>query len=155
HPVSITNRTSRRREPEGAVVRLAIVITGESESGRRPQDQNCWGQGPIKQGKSRVGAVGTQTGGVKGREVGINEVVRVHQRRPGGVDDEGRQHRHRQRRLYPPGILAQGRDLLVKPPCPRCWYRSHLFTHVDYPSSLRALFLGVLLTTLFVQIIAV
>ena len=98
--VGVGHRAGRRRQPEGAVVGLAVVVAGEAEAEREDQDQQrrrVVPEGQRPEGvAARHAAVG-DAGGVEGRDqvpvqVRPGVVVLADEGRPGRVDDEGDQH---------------------------------------------------------------
>src|SRR5829696_2733267 len=100
----------RRRQPERPVVRLAVVVAGQPEPERERQHQQRRGQSPpvAEDRPGRLLAVAGQTGRVERRQVRVGPVVAVGEGHPGAVDDEQAQDRHRDQRLQPPPVLAQG-----------------------------------------------
>ena len=114
--VGVGHAAGRRRQPEGPVVGLAVVVAGEAEAEREDEDQQrrrVVPEGQRPEGvAARHAAVG-DAGRVEGRDqvpvqVGPGVVVLPHEGGPRRVDDEGQQDRRRDRRLDPPAVLAQG-----------------------------------------------
>ena len=115
--VRVGHGAGRRRPPEGAVVGLAVVVAGEPEAEGEDQDEQ--GRRVVPEGQRPEGvAAGHAAVGdarrIEGRdqvpvEPDAGVVVLADEGGPGGVDDEGGQHRDGDDRLHPPGVLAQGR----------------------------------------------
>src|SRR5579883_449085 len=97
--------------PEGLVVGAAVVVAGQAESARSPQDQH--GRGERQEHRPPRGRRGGQQRRVKRREV-IRAVVSAAgivialERGPRRVHDKRREAQEHQQRLAPPGILAPG-----------------------------------------------
>src|SRR3954464_10828510 len=89
--VRLGHRTGRRRQPEGPVVGLAVVVAGQPEAQREHQDVERR-RDPRRAGDQlREGvalAAGGDAGRVEGRDVGLGEVVRVLEGAERRVDDE-------------------------------------------------------------------
>src|SRR6266581_8588102 len=104
----------RRVRPERFVISAPIVVAGEPESARRPENQQRGRKrhpaGPPARfrAKPTVGGIAEKFRGIKGREVRAPAVVRALERGPGRVDDKSRESEERQQRLYPPRVRSGG-----------------------------------------------
>ena len=100
-----------RRQPEGPVVRLAVVVAGHPETEREDQDDQRRRQPPPGAEGGDLAAAGDavrgQAGGVQRGDVRRPVVVPVLERPPGRVDHEAEQHREGDERLQPPLVRAQ------------------------------------------------
>ncbi len=106
----LAHRAGRRVGPERLVVGAAVVVAGQAEAARRPQDQE---RGRPRQPAEpprwlgpEPGMVGVteELGRVERRKVVAVGVVLALESSPGGVDDEGGEAQKYGDRLKPPGV---------------------------------------------------
>ena len=106
-------RARRRVSPERFVVRAAIVVAGQTETHRGPEDQQRrreWQpRGPPARLRSEqtVRRIPEQLGRVERREIRAEIVVRALERGPGRVNDERRETAEHHERLHPPGVAPR------------------------------------------------
>ena len=102
----------RRIGPERFVIGAAIVITGQPESARRPQDQKRRrkqqpGRPPGRlRSEPTVRRVAENLRRIKRRKVVAEIIMRSLKRRPRRINDKRRQSEKHQQRLSPPHIGA-------------------------------------------------
>ena len=109
--VRLGDGARRRAQPERAVVGLAVVVAGHPEAQREDQDDQRRRQRQPAERLAEVrGAVDAvaEARRVERREVRLGEVVRAHERPPGRVDDERREHHEGGQRVEPPPVGPQG-----------------------------------------------
>src|SRR2546425_2394671 len=113
--LDVADGARHRRQPEGAVVGLAVVVAGQPEETWAPQDQEGRrehaddGEREIGQpdAEAQMQARLRDAGRVEGREVGRDEIVRVLERGPRRVDDECAEDDHDREWQRPPGVGPQ------------------------------------------------
>src|SRR5215472_3884994 len=105
------DRAGRRVGPKRLVICAAIVITGQAESARRPQNKhrrsNPRRDPPGSHAKPRLHGIPKQFRRIKGREVRPEAVVLPLQSRPSGVHDEEGKPQEYSERLHPPIIAPR------------------------------------------------
>ena len=111
--VGLGDGAGRRREPEGPVVGLPVVVTGEPEAQREDQDEDRRGEEGVAREEADVrrtllGARVRQAWRVERRDVRVLEVVLVGEGPDCRVDDERHQHEHGDERLQPPPVRSEG-----------------------------------------------
>src|SRR5438093_6552648 len=106
----LTDSTRRRISPECFVICAAVVVTGDTKSRGRPQNQQSRREnepaGPPARFRSKptVWRIAENFGRIKRRDVIINEVIFSMKRSPSGIDNENRQSNKNQERLSPPHV---------------------------------------------------
>src|SRR5205814_1199722 len=109
----LAHRARRRVLPERLVVGAAIVIAGEAEPARRPENQQCCGERQRRRPPAGLGAEQRARPGaeqewrVERREVRTEFVVRALEGRPCRIDDEYREREKDCERLKPPEITPR------------------------------------------------
>src|SRR6266481_1457550 len=116
----LAHRAVDRIRPHRLVVRAAIVVAGEPESARRPEDQ--------KRGRERkntgppaglrtepcVRRIAEEFGRIEGREVGAGGVVVALKGGPRGIANECREDQERYGGLQPPCVGSGGLEKLAR-----------------------------------------
>ena len=106
----LADAAGRRVRPERLVVGAAVVVAGETEAARRPENQErCRkrqrGRPPARlRPEPAMGTLTEEQRGVERREVGPELVVLALECCPGRVDDESAEHGEGQKRLRPPRV---------------------------------------------------
>src|SRR5260370_17610305 len=97
-----------RVRPERLVVSAPVVIAGESETTRRPEDNEGGRPGQPRRPPPRLRAepaprrFAEDLGGVERRQIRPEVVVRALKRGPRGVGDERAEHEQQHQRVPPP-----------------------------------------------------
>ena len=128
--VRLRDRARGRREPEGPVVGLAVVVAAHPEAQREDQDDQRGRQAPPAERRPEVGRAGGLTGVGQARRVERREVRRgvevvALEGAPGREDHEPSEHDERREGRQPPAIRAERLDVELSPggPVHACRHR--------------------------------
>lgn len=110
----LRNGAGNRVEKKRLVISPPVIITGEPEQARRPQDQQGRGEGQPARPPTRFRPEQAMRRSteylrrIQGRQVRTVVIILPLKRRPGGVDHKGREADKSHNGTYPPSVAAGG-----------------------------------------------